>query len=70
MPDYENKVMNFVQWSDNKSAISKNSGVVILQEFENQYRLFITPSGMIFNIDSDKVVIESKENPLAAFGFT
>jgi hypothetical protein len=25
---------------------------------------------MIFNIDSDKVVIESKENPLAAFGFT
>jgi hypothetical protein len=71
MPDYENKVMNFVQWSENKSAIPKNSGVVILQEFEDKYRVFITPSGMIFNIDRDKVLIEDFKqiNPLEAYGF-
>jgi hypothetical protein len=72
MPDYKDKIMNFVQWSSNKSAIPKNSEVVILQEFDNQYRLFIHPLGLIFNLEKNKVLIEdiNQKNPLKNYGFT
>jgi len=49
--------MDFLQWKYNQSVIPSTSEVVILEEEEKHFRVFITGVKLVFNIPKSQCVI-------------
>jgi len=68
--EYPAHSMDFLQWKYNQSVIPSTSEVVILDEEEKHFRVFITGVKLVFNIPKSQCLVVENGHPLEEYGFT